>query len=90
MLSDKRGAEEVSEELYYEGGLEAFVQYLDRTKAALIESPIYLKSEKDGNSVEAALWWNDSYHENVLSPTIFPSAMAAPIWPDFAAHSPGR
>ncbi|MDJ0614952.1 MAG: DNA topoisomerase (ATP-hydrolyzing) subunit B [Rhizobiaceae bacterium] len=66
ILTDKRGAEEVTEELYYEGGLEEFVKYLDRTKNALIETPIYLKSEKDGITVEVALWWNDSYHENVL------------------------
>jgi len=66
VLTDKRGAEEISEELYYEGGLVEFVKYLDRTKNALIESPIYLKSEKDGITVEVALWWNDSYHENVL------------------------
>ena len=39
---------------------------LDRAKNALIETPVYLKSEKDGITVELALWWNDSYHENVL------------------------
>ncbi len=66
ILSDKRGAEERTTELFYEGGLKEFVRYLDRTKAALIEDPIYLKSEKDGITVELALWWNDSYHENVL------------------------
>lgn len=66
ILTDRRGAEDVSEELYYEGGLEEFVKYLDRAKSALIDSPIYLKSEKDGITVEVALWWNDSYHENVL------------------------
>ncbi|MBL4597396.1 MAG: DNA topoisomerase (ATP-hydrolyzing) subunit B [Rhizobiaceae bacterium] len=66
LLKDKRHAEEVSQELYYEGGLEAFVKYLDRTKTPQIEKPIYLMSEKDGISVEVAMWWNDSYHENVL------------------------
>ena len=66
LLSDKRSAEEQNVELYYEGGLEEFVKYLDRTKSSLIENPIYLKSEKDGITVEVALWWNDSYHENVL------------------------
>jgi len=66
ILSDKRGAEEVKEELYYEGGLEAFVRYLDRNRSPKIENPIYLNSEKDGITVEVALWWNDSYHENVL------------------------
>ncbi len=66
LLTDKRSAEDVSVELYYEGGLEEFVKYLDRTKNALIEKPIYLMSEREGITVEVALWWNDSYHENVL------------------------
>ena len=66
ILTDKRPSEELKEELYYEGGLEEFVRYLDRTKTPLIDKPIYLKSEKDGITVEVALWWNDSYHENVL------------------------
>ena len=66
VLMDQRGAEPVTEELFYEGGLQEFVRYLDRNRNALIESPIYLNSEKDGIAVEVALWWNDSYHENVL------------------------
>ncbi|MEO0547380.1 MAG: DNA topoisomerase (ATP-hydrolyzing) subunit B [Pseudomonadota bacterium] len=66
LLSDKRGTEEKFVELYYEGGLNEFVRYLDRTKSPLINAPIYLKSERDGITVELALWWNDSYHENVL------------------------
>ncbi|WP_075995322.1 DNA topoisomerase (ATP-hydrolyzing) subunit B [Salaquimonas pukyongi] len=66
LLTDRRGAEAVSEELFYEGGLQEFVRYLDRNRTALIENPIYLNSEKEGITVEVALWWNDSYHENVL------------------------
>ncbi len=66
ILTDKRGAEERTTELFYDGGLKEFVRYLDRTKTALIENPIYLMSERDGITVELALWWNDSYHENVL------------------------
>ena len=66
ILTDKRGTEEKSTELFYEGGLMEFVKYLDRAKSALIENPIYLKSERDGITVELALWWNDSYNENVL------------------------
>ncbi|MFK5978904.1 MAG: DNA topoisomerase (ATP-hydrolyzing) subunit B [Rhizobiaceae bacterium] len=66
ILTDNRHAEETSLELYYEGGLEAFVKYLDRTKTPQIAEPIYLMSEKDGITVEVAMWWNDSYHENVL------------------------
>ncbi|WP_420412560.1 DNA topoisomerase (ATP-hydrolyzing) subunit B [Roseibium sp.] len=66
ILTDKRGVEDVVEELFYEGGLEAFVQYLDRAKHPLIETPISVRAEKDGITVEAAMWWNDSYHEQVL------------------------
>jgi DNA gyrase subunit B len=55
------------EELYYEGGLEAFVRYLDRAKAPLITAPIMVRGERDQIVVEVALWWNDSYHEHVLA-----------------------
>ncbi|MFD1697113.1 DNA topoisomerase (ATP-hydrolyzing) subunit B [Roseibium aestuarii] len=65
-LSDKRGADERVEELFYEGGLEAFVRYLDRAKHPLIEQPITVQAERDGITVEVAMWWNDSYHEQVL------------------------
>ena len=65
-LSDKRHAEEKREEMRYEGGVEAFVKYLDRNKTPLIPEPIMIKAERDGISVECALWWNDGYHESVL------------------------
>jgi DNA gyrase subunit B len=66
VLADLRGAEPKREELYYEGGLVAFVRYLDRAKTPLIDQPISIHGERDRISVEVALWWNDSYHENVL------------------------
>jgi DNA gyrase subunit B len=66
ILTDDRGVESKTEEMLYDGGLEAFARYLDRNKQALIEAPITVKVERDGVTVEAALWWNDSYHENVL------------------------
>jgi len=66
ILSDLRHAEHKREELMYEGGVEAFVRYLDRAKSPLIQTPIMIRSERDGIGVEVALWWNDSYHENVL------------------------
>ncbi|MEL6751484.1 MAG: DNA topoisomerase (ATP-hydrolyzing) subunit B [Pseudomonadota bacterium] len=65
ILRDARGGSDRETELYYEGGLKEFVRYLDRTKSALIDEPIYLNSERDGITVELALWWNDSYNENV-------------------------
>jgi DNA gyrase subunit B len=66
LLIDHRGPDEKREELHYEGGLEAFVRFLDRAKKPLIPAPIMVRGEKDGLTVEAALWWNDSYHENML------------------------
>jgi DNA gyrase subunit B len=66
VLSDQRHAVEKREEMRYEGGVEAFVKYLDRNKTPLIPSPIMIKAERDGITVEAALTWNDGYHETVL------------------------
>ncbi|MGP8121589.1 MAG: DNA topoisomerase (ATP-hydrolyzing) subunit B, partial [Xanthobacteraceae bacterium] len=66
VLSDQRHAVEKREEMRYEGGIEAFVKYLDRNKTGLMPAPIVIRSEHNGIGVEAALWWNDSYHENVL------------------------
>ena len=66
VLEDRRGAEPKRVELKYEGGLEAFAQYLDRHKSTLIETPIALRAEAEDIGVELALWWNDSYHETVL------------------------
>ncbi len=66
ILTDKRHAEERSEEMFYEGGLEAFVRYLDRNRKPLIDTPITLRGERDGITVELAAWWNDSYQEHVF------------------------
>lgn len=66
VLTDARHADVKREEMLYEGGTAAFVRYLDRSRQALLSEPILLTGEKDRVVVEAALWWNDSYHENVL------------------------
>jgi len=66
VLSDLRHAVEQRDEMCYDGGIEAFVRFLDRNKSALMPAPIVIRSERDGIGVECALWWNDSYHENVL------------------------
>ncbi|HMN87466.1 MAG TPA: DNA topoisomerase (ATP-hydrolyzing) subunit B [Bauldia sp.] len=66
VLSDRRGVEPRTETLMYEGGLEAFVRWLDRAKHPLLQAPITIRAERDGIGVEVAMWWNDSYHENTL------------------------
>ncbi|MBN9070564.1 MAG: DNA topoisomerase (ATP-hydrolyzing) subunit B [Rhizobiales bacterium] len=67
VLTDRRRADVRQAELMYEGGLEEFVKYLDRAKKPLIDKPIAIRAERDGITVEVAMWWNDSYHENVLA-----------------------
>ena len=66
IFRDEREAEAYEIDLMYEGGVKAFVQHLDRQKTPIVPDPIYVIGEKDGVTVEAALEWNDSYHENVL------------------------
>jgi DNA gyrase subunit B len=66
ILTDARHADARQQVMLYEGGPGAFVRYLDRSKQPLVESPIMINAERDGAVVEAALWWNDSYHENML------------------------
>ncbi len=67
ILTDHRPAEKLVSNMVYEGGLEEYVRYLDRTKTPLLEKPILVDvTNDDGLTVEAALWWNDSYHENVM------------------------
>ncbi|MCF6316035.1 MAG: DNA topoisomerase (ATP-hydrolyzing) subunit B [Marinosulfonomonas sp.] len=66
ILTDERPAEVLKSELFYDGGVREFVRYLDRSKTAMLPEPIFFVGEKDGIIVEVAMWWNDSYHENVL------------------------
>ena len=65
VLTDERPEDNIVTELYYEGGIEAFVKHLDANKEGLLESPISVCKEVEGITVQAALWWNDGYHENV-------------------------
>jgi DNA gyrase subunit B len=66
VLRDERSTEPVEEILHYEGGLQAFVGYLDRAKTPLHEPAITIAGERDRIEVQAALQWNDGYHENCL------------------------
>ena len=64
-LRDDREVEPKIINLEYEGGLTAFIQYLDRSNQTIHE-PVVLESEKDGVTVELAMEWTDSYHETML------------------------
>jgi DNA gyrase subunit B len=65
-LTDARGEEDKTTELHYEGGLEAFLTYLDRAKTALHKPAITVKGEAEGITVEVAMEWTDVYHESTL------------------------
>src|ERR1041385_6408295 len=66
VLTDLRGVEPKTSSFHYDGGLEAFVHYLDRSKQALHQPPIAIGGERDGIIVEIAMEWTDSYHETML------------------------
>ncbi len=66
LLEDERPAEPLHSELFYDGGVREYVKYLDRSKTSIMPAPIYILGDRGGISVEVAMWWNDSYHENVL------------------------
>ncbi|MCZ8325022.1 MAG: DNA topoisomerase (ATP-hydrolyzing) subunit B [Sphingomonadaceae bacterium] len=66
LLRDKRGEEVKEHDLFYEGGIAAFVKWLDRNKQALLPDPIAISANRDGIGIDVALEWNDSYYENVL------------------------
>ncbi|MGW8189477.1 DNA topoisomerase (ATP-hydrolyzing) subunit B [Sphingomonas hankookensis] len=67
VLVDARHEEPREVELYYEGGIAAFVKYLDRTKNPLMPEPIAINGFRDDVGIDVALEWNDSYYENVLA-----------------------
>jgi DNA gyrase subunit B len=64
VLKDEASGQEDAFE--YKGGIGAFVEYLNRSKAAIHQAILHLTAEQDGIVVEAALQWNDSYVENVF------------------------
>ena len=67
VLTDARHEEPRSVEMFYEGGIAAFVKWLDRTKIALVPDPIAITGQRDDIGIDVALEWNDSYYENVLT-----------------------
>lgn len=64
LLRDARKEEAVEEEFLYEGGVKAFVEYLDRSRTKL-HPTVIIQGEKDGISVDVAMQWNDGYHETM-------------------------
>ncbi|MBL0848727.1 MAG: DNA topoisomerase (ATP-hydrolyzing) subunit B [Candidatus Liberibacter ctenarytainae] len=65
-LIDKRCTDPRETKMFYEGGIEAFVAYLDRHKKPIIQDPIRIQGIRDSIHIDVAMRWNDGYHENVL------------------------
>lgn len=65
ILSDSRAEEPTGETLYYEGGINSYVAYLNRKETVLHPDQIYISGEKDTSSVEISMQYNDSYVENI-------------------------
>ncbi len=65
-LTDLRGEEKKEAHFHYEGGIQSFVEYLDRNKKSLIKAPVSNIYEENGITVECSLEWTDAYHETML------------------------
>ena len=66
-IADKRGEEEISETMCYEGGIREFATWCNRNKTALHNDVIYMAGRKDDASAEIAIQYNDGYNEFMLS-----------------------
>jgi DNA gyrase subunit B len=66
ILRDARG-DKKEKTFHYEGGIQEFVTYLNRSKAAIYDKVVYCEGSKDNIYVEVAMQHNDSYTENIYS-----------------------
>ena len=64
---DNRSADKKETLFHFEGGIGEFVKYLDKSKKSLIEKPIFIEGIKNKIEFSCALWWNDSYYEQILT-----------------------
>ncbi len=64
VITDNRVKPPLNADFHYEGGLKSFVEYLNKSKTSLIEEPLVIIGEKNDVTIEVAMEWTDSYHEN--------------------------
>ena len=67
IFHDSRNADKKESKFHYEGGIDEFVKYLDKSKKSLIEKPISIEGYKNNIEFSCSLWWNDSYYEQILT-----------------------
>ena len=63
LLDERSGKQDLFE---YQGGIRAFVKHLNRNKAPIHPTVLFIVAERDGIAVELAMQWNDSYQENIF------------------------
>src|SRR3982074_2118610 len=64
-INDERTSK--SHEFKFDGGIVSFVQYINKSKQVLHETPVFFKAEKDSVQLEIAMQWNDGYDERNFS-----------------------
>jgi len=67
VLTDERPEEPVRKVLHYEGGINSFVEYINKNREVLHSPPIYIEATKDDAVIEVSMQYNDSYVENIHS-----------------------
>ena len=67
VIKDEREGKEQEDDLYYEGGIREYVNYINTNKTPVHEDIIYILAEKDGDTAEIAFQYNDGYTENIVS-----------------------
>ena len=65
-LTDKRQAKDKNIHFRYDGGIKEYVKYLNEGKNLINLNPVFFHGEKNNISIECALQWTDSYHENTI------------------------
>ena len=65
-LIDDRNEEPITVNLFYEGGIKSFVEWLDRSKTSIHQNIVFIKGIRNNIELELSLGWNDGYYENVL------------------------
>ncbi len=64
---DRREADIKENRFHYEGGIKEFVKFLDKSKKPLIDEPVFIEGNKNNIEFSCALWWNESYYEQILA-----------------------
>ncbi|MDG8722905.1 DNA topoisomerase (ATP-hydrolyzing) subunit B [Streptococcus pneumoniae] len=66
-ITDKRQGLEQTKHYHYEGGIASYVEYINKNKDVIFDTPIYTDGEMDDITVEVAMQYTTGYHENVMS-----------------------